>query len=348
MAEFYAGAGLTRGLTPEAATAQSTLDYVRNVEATVRFYGEGEDVIVQRLAAEGRNFLDAFVTQEQVVVSWNQAQLGESLVAIYPAEGTLWADHPLALLELGGPDEIPVSDNQRRTYRAFVEFITSLPAQNILLAAGYRPADMAIQLGEGDSPFAHSAAVDWRQPHTKRPTNVYLVVDTSGSMEGAKMQLTQSALHAFIDQIRGDRDQVGLISFASDVEMLRPLQPLDDVERDALHHAVDRMVAQGNTALIDGVWAALSELQAGSHTDAINAIVVMTDGQENNSQHQIKALYHELQNEQGAQVVVFTIAFGSNADEKLMRAMAELGGGQFRRASETDIEELYKIISTYF
>ena len=368
LAEFYAGAGLTRGLTPEAATAQSTLDYVRNVEATVRFYGEGEDVIVQRLAAEGRNFLDAFVTQEQVVVSWNQAQLGESLVAIYPAEGTLWADHPLALLELGGPDEIPVSDNQRRTYRAFVEFITSLTAQNILLAAGYRPADMAIQLGEGDSPFAHSVAVDWRQPqttlqipsasvvevvqnvwwYTKRPTNVYLVVDTSGSMEGAKMQLTQSALHAFIDQIRGDRDQVGLISFASDVEVLRPVQPLDDAGRDALHHAVDRMVAQGNTALIDGVWAALSELQAGNHTDAINAIVVMTDGQENNSQHQIKALYHELQNEQGTQVVVFTIAFGSNADEKLMRAMAELGGGQFRRASETDIEELYKIISTYF
>ena len=74
LAEFYAGAGLTRGLTAEAATAQATLDYVKAVESTVRFYGEGEDVIVQRLAEEGRSFLDAFVGQERVVVDWNRKQ----------------------------------------------------------------------------------------------------------------------------------------------------------------------------------------------------------------------------------------------------------------------------------
>ncbi len=101
LAEFYAGAGLTRGLTTETATQQSTLDYVRAVEATVRFYGEGEDVILQRLSVEGRSFLDAFVTQEQTVIAWNNTLPAEQLVALYPAEGTLWADHPLALLELG-------------------------------------------------------------------------------------------------------------------------------------------------------------------------------------------------------------------------------------------------------
>jgi Ca-activated chloride channel family protein len=37
LAEFYAGAGLTRGLTVDAATKQATLDYVQAVESTVRF-----------------------------------------------------------------------------------------------------------------------------------------------------------------------------------------------------------------------------------------------------------------------------------------------------------------------
>ncbi len=74
---------------------------MRNVEATVRFYGEGEEVIVERLAEEGRNFLDAFVAQERVVIDWNRADRGDRLVAIYPAEGTLWTDHPMALLNLG-------------------------------------------------------------------------------------------------------------------------------------------------------------------------------------------------------------------------------------------------------
>jgi hypothetical protein len=45
LAEFYAGAGLTRGLTVDAATDPATLDYVQAVEATVRFYGENEDQV---------------------------------------------------------------------------------------------------------------------------------------------------------------------------------------------------------------------------------------------------------------------------------------------------------------
>lgn len=47
-------------------------------------------------------------------------------------------------------------------------------------------------------------------------------------------------------------------------------------------------------------------------------------------------------------VVIFTIAFGQDADEQLLQNIARLGGGQFRRADETDIKELYRIISTYF
>ncbi|HQE92312.1 MAG TPA: substrate-binding domain-containing protein [Anaerolineae bacterium] len=369
LAEFYAGAGLTRGLTPEAATAQTTLDYVRAVEGTVRFYGEGEDVIVQRLAAEGRNFLDAFVAQEQVVIAWNQTQSGERLVALYPAEGTLWADHPLALLELGASDETPLTANQRRTYQTFVTFLTSPDVQRQLLAAGYRPANLDIRLDEAGSPFAGSTAADWRQPqttlqipaasvvevvqnvwwYTKRPTNVYLVVDTSGSMEESdKIDLTRVALRSFVEQIRGDRDQVGLIAFASEVNTLRSLQPLDDAGRADLNRAIDQLRATGNTALIDGVWEAYTELTLRGNPEAINAIVVMTDGQENNSRHSFAELQQRLRQEHGTSVVIFTIAFGGDADEKLLRSMAEVGGGQFRRAQETDIEELYKIISTYF
>ena len=367
LAEFYAGAGLTRGLTEETATAETTLDYVRAVEATVRFYGEGEDVIVQRLAAEGRNFLDAFVAQEQIVIAWNQTQSGERLVAIYPAEGTLWADHPLALLELGMPGEMPITDNQRRTYQAFVDYLISAEVQKQLLGVGYRPADLDIRLDGTGSPFTGDA-VDWRQPqttlqippanvvevvqnvwwYTKRPTNVYLVVDTSGSMEGNKITLTRTALRSFVDQMRGDRDQVGLITFATNVSLVRPLQPLDDAGRTQLNGAIDRLIASGNTALIDGVWEAYSRLLTEGNPESINAIVVMTDGQENSSRQSLSAMQRRIQQESGMQIVIFTIAFGSDADEKLMQTMAEMGGGQYRRADETDIEDLYKIISTYF
>ena len=370
LAEFYAGAKLTRGLTEEAATNQTTLDYVRAVESTVRFYGEGEEVIMQRLADEGRAFLDAFVAQERVVIEWNRNPKGERLVAIYPAEGALWTDHPLALVELGTPhDDLAVTDNQRLTYQAFGEFLVSADAQTVLLKAGYRPADLGIDLGSGDSPFANTDAVDWRQPqttlqmpspavvevvqnfwyYTKRPTNVYLVVDTSGSMEeGNKLARTKEALRAFVGQIKGDRDQIGLLEFANGSKNFTPLRPLQENVRSDLLTQIDRMEPIGGTALIDAVYTAANDLLAQNDSDAINALVVMTDGQENESSYSLNDLNDLLQSHPNQRLVIFTIAFGSDADENLLQEMAKIGNGQFRRASETDIEELYKIISTYF
>jgi Ca-activated chloride channel family protein len=184
--------------------------------------------------------------------------------------------------------------------------------------------------------------------YTKRPTNVYLVVDTSGSMAGNKLVLTQDALQAFVNQIQGNRDQVGLIEFGSGVKSFEPLQPLDDERRRALSRRIDALEANGDTALIDAVWQAHESLQETADTEAINAIVVMTDGQENHSHRDIFELEQRLRREQAVTVVTFTIAFGRNADEGLLRRIADAGDGQFRRADETDIEELYKIISTYF
>ena len=368
LAEFYAGAGLTRGLTAEIANQQSVLDYVRDVEATVRFYGEGEDVIVQRLEQEGQSFLDAFVAQEQTVIAWNQGRSdNDRLIALYPKEGTLWTDHPLALLELGAADATAVTDNQRRTFAAFGEFLLNSESQSAFLAAGYRPADVGIDLSATGSPFAGTDAVDPSQPkttlqipsaavvevvqnvwyYTKRPTNVYLVVDTSGSMAGEKMERTRIALQSFVSQIQGDRDKVGIVEFGSGVKRFEALRSLKDGSRDEMVEIIAGMEADGYTALLDAVWQAQEDLQTVADSQAINAIVVMTDGQENDSYRNMNDLRQAFGNAQ-TPVVVFTIAFGSDADDDLLEELARIGGGQFRRADETDIEELYRILSTYF
>ncbi|MBP7962885.1 MAG: substrate-binding domain-containing protein [Caldilineaceae bacterium] len=371
LAEFYAGAGLTRGLTAEAATNQATLDYVKSVEATIQFYGEGEEVIVQRLAAEGRNFLDAFVAQERSVIDWNRQHPNDRLVAIYPAEGTLWTDHPLALLEIGADESRPVTDNQRRTFQAFTQFLLGGDVQASLLANGFRPADLSLQLDQGSSPFASPGtppAVQWREPqttlqipspevvdvvqnvwsYTKRPTNVYLVVDTSGSMEGEKLTRTQMALLAFVEQIQGSRDKVGIIEFGSGVKNFEPLREVDDVGRQRMSALIESMQADGYTALIDATYAGVEDLHLLAEDGAINALVVMTDGNENDSRYNLNDLQALVDQPNRVPVVVFTIAFGTDVDDALLQEMARLGSGQFRRADETDIEELYRIISTYF
>lgn len=365
LAEFYAGADKTRGLTIEDAQHQATLDYVGAIEKTVRYYGEGEWAVVQQVLEKGPAYLDAFVCQEQLVIYFNsQADAPARLVAIYPVEGSLWEDHPLALLET--PD---LTDEQRLVFGHFRDYLLSQEAQMLILSYGYRPADLSIPLDDPASPIKPETGVNPAEPqttlqvpspavvevvkdawwYTKRHTNVYLVVDTSGSMRGEKLANAQEALRVFLDQIKGDMERVGLMEFSSQVNNIIPLDELSQNRAD-LTAAVEELEAGGDTALLDAINAAYVRLQELNDSERINAIVAMTDGRENKSSISSRELTQKMQagNERGVPIVVFCIAYGDDADHRTLEALAEATDGQVRKGDLESIRQLYKILSTYF
>jgi Ca-activated chloride channel family protein len=366
LAEFYAGAGVRRGLTVEMAQDPQTLAFVSAIEKTVRYYGEGELAVIRRAVQEGPKSLDAFVTPEQLVVAFNTGAFGKPparLIALYPAEGTLWADHPLALLET--PD---LTANQRRTFQALKEYLLSAEAQKEILRAGYRPADLSLSLAGPDSPLTAANGVDPAQPQTtlqlppadvvavvqnawaaaKRRANVILVVDTSGSMRGEKLTNVQAALRTFLAQIPSDQERIGLVEFNSTVTNIIELDTLAK-NRPALVREIDGLQANGNTAFLDAVRTAYRRLQQTGDTERINAIVAMTDGRENASRVTLQQLTAEIQaGNQKLPIIIFAVAYGSDADYRLLETLAQASGGQVRAGTPETIKELYKILSSYF
>ncbi|MCE5259540.1 MAG: VWA domain-containing protein [Chloroflexi bacterium] len=363
LAIFYAGAGITRGLDEATATAPQTIAYVSELEKTVSHYGEAEEKVIQQVEAQGRSYLDAFVIQEQLLVQYNIAH-PSSLVAVYPVEGTLWADHPLALLEL--PD---LTDDQRLAYDLFKQFLLSTEVQQYLLSEGYRPADLEVKLDSAGSVLTKANGVDSAQPYTtlqvpnsevvdvvlnawaytKRPANIYLVADVSGSMEGDKLASAQEALSAFIQQIPNDTERVGLIAFSSSAREVVPLTMIG-TGREQLEQAISGLSANGNTALLDGVSLGFTKLQDLDDRERINAIVVMTDGKENNSVIRLSSLTRELEaaSKSSLPVLVFCIAYGEDAELQPLESMAQATGAFARSSGTTDISDLYKTLSTYF
>lgn len=370
LAEFYAGAGINRGLTEALATSDTTLAYVKKVEGTVRFYGEGESAVLDRLKSDGTSLLDAFVAQEQIVLRWNSENPGQKLVAIYPVEGTLWADHPLALLERYADfDHSPLTTPQRDTFYEFNRYLLGNDIQKQILAGGFRPVNLNIDLQANGSPFKSNPSVDALQPKTtlqlppypviqviedyrtyiKKPTNVVLVVDTSGSMaDASKLPRVQTALLSFIGNIKGQKDRLELIDFSDHIKYNSGLLQVNPTHKDEITRWVSQMNADGNTAVLDSVLSAFDDLQKLGDTQAINAIVVMTDGRENSSTRtSLSQLQKTLANAK-VPVVVFSIAFGKDADVTIMKSVAQVTKGQFRQAETINIEELYQLISTYF
>jgi Ca-activated chloride channel family protein len=185
--------------------------------------------------------------------------------------------------------------------------------------------------------------------YTKRRANIYLVADVSSSMTGEKLADAKDALRAFLDQVESDQERVGLIAFASEVREVEPLTQLDS-GRPALEAAVDNLRAQGNTALIDGVYTALVKLRDLNDRERINAIVVMTDGMENRSRNNLATLTRSLGQSSASDlpVLVFCVAYGKDADLDALERISAAAGGFTERGTEETIRRLYEALSTYF
>jgi Ca-activated chloride channel family protein len=185
--------------------------------------------------------------------------------------------------------------------------------------------------------------------YTKRKTNVYLVADVSGSMQGEKLEQAREAFLTFLSSIKAENERVGLITFSSSAFEEVPLADLA-TNRAVLRSGITDLSAGGDTALLDAVYLAYQKLQELREGERINAIVVMTDGKENNSRIRLGELAAELRrgSQTGLPVVVFCVAYGSDADMGTLEEISSATGGQTRRGSPETIQQLYKLLSTYF
>ena len=370
-AEFYAAAGKTSHLTKEDLSRPSAREYVRRVEQTVQQYGgESEDQVLARLLDRRSRALDAFVGQEALVVRFNRQARDERLLAIYPKEGTLWMDHPLALLE--GPWLAP---EHRRAFQELAEFLRSPTMQRVVLQEGYRPVDLRISLDDADSQIKLANGVDPSQPQTmlqmpaysvlesirnawallKRPANIYLVADVSGSMEGEKLRRAKEALLSFVGQVGSESDRLALATFSSDVREVVALGALAE-NRGRLTAATNGLQAGGNTALYDAILYASERLHGERQEDRINAVLVMTDGKENASRRvrargdplALVGALQELERKSGTPVLVFAVAYGEDADFAVLQQISESTRGQAYRGNPETIRKLYQLLSAFF
>src|SRR5262245_797927 len=109
------------------------------------------------------------------------------------------------------------------------------------------------------------------------PRDLVLVLDTSGSMRGPKMEQARKALKYCLDNL-GKGDRFGLINFATTVNKYR--DNLSAVDADQISQAkkwVDELEATGGTAIYDALEAAL-ELRTRDDSRTFT-IVFFTDGQ---------------------------------------------------------------------
>jgi Ca-activated chloride channel family protein len=363
LAEAYAGAKKTRDLSLADLGKKPTRDFVSGVEKTIVHYGKSTGLFSDKMLERGPSYLSAAVLYENLVIqSYDQKRDATfPLVAIYPVEGTFWSDHPYAVLDAPwvGPEE-------REAAQKFLAFLKDKPQQSRALALGFRPADTSIPM---DSPIDAAHGVDPKQPQTlldvpdaatldgllalwrenKKTADVALVFDKSGSMGGRPLAQAKSGAKAFLDSL-GDRDQVSLAFF--DNKLYPAVGPLAlGAHRKDITERIDGVIASGGTALYDATEAAFRGAmdRAKAEPNRIHAVVVMTDGKDENSAMTLDTLLHDLSVEGGeAPVKVFTIAYGEQAGGEVLGKIAEAAQGTSAKGSVETIVQVYRDMASFF
>jgi Ca-activated chloride channel homolog len=319
------------------------------------------------------NFVSAVPLDEKSVWDYNRGNAGGledgaerakpdvPLVAIYPKEGTLEADHPWVVLRAPWVD-----DAKRRAAASFLDYLRSEPVQARFQAAGFRTsegrpgpqlsqangllADQPARVLAPPSPKVVAAALESWNAARKR-SNVLAVYDVSGSMKevvpgsGGKTKMdivkqaagqalalfapeTNLGTWLFSTNLAGTRDWVESVPIGPTNARL----PDGKIRRQVLTEALNRLQAtNGDTGLYDTTLAAFRALQRSYAPQRINIVVLLTDGINDDPSGGIDRaeLLRRLKAEQDKDrpVRIITIAYGANADAASLKMISDTTGG---------------------
>jgi Ca-activated chloride channel family protein len=362
VAEYYYATGKKEGLLEKDIAKARPI--VKDIERSIVHYGDTTLFIADQLRKSGPGYASAVAMEEATLVAFNQDRGSQpKLVAIYPEEGTFFSDNPY--ITLNAPW---VTADQKAGAASFGTYLADNVDATKAAKYGFRAADLQ---AEPKPPLTASNGVDPKQPTRelgrpeprvldalrrawrldRKPANVLLVLDTSGSMtQENRLASAKQGLSAFIAQVQ-PQDNVGLTIFSDRIQPLVPIAPVKG-NRAQLRRIVSNLVADGGTAIYDATAAGVQQVAQRADSSRINAVVLLTDGEDTDSARSVDQVVRELeaQGDSTKRVRVFTIAYsaGAAAAAANLTRIAAASGGKDYVGKTSDIESVYRSISSFF
>ncbi|WP_308341043.1 substrate-binding domain-containing protein [Streptomyces sp. JJ36] len=302
----------------------------------------------------------------------------QRLRLFYPRDAATVLDYPYTLLDAAG-----LSTGQTRAASRFQTLLGGAEGRSVLRRHGFRPpgaqADPELVRTAGgrepqpttDAPVEPPSAEETDAARglwtvTIQSERITTVVDASASMAQpvpgrpgqTRMDVTRSALIQALGQFTAD-DEIGLWEFAlrldgdRDHRTLVPAARLGDpagdggTQRDRLLTALAglRTVPYGATGLHDTVLAAYEQARKGYAEGRFNAVVVLTDGADQDPDGaSLRAAVRGLRESArpGRPLPLIVIAIGPDADERSCRRLAEATGGSAHRVD--DPAQIHRVV----
>ncbi len=356
------------GKRPEQLTVADVQQYqtqIQTIQSKVTRYGVSTDTLATDMVKNGSFWASIGSVYESSVIQANsnlQAG-GTPYQAIYPK--ATFTSNMRAIL----PAAPWVSADEKAAAQNVIEYLRSPSSQKIATELGLRPGMPGVELGSkftpqfGVNPEANYDSLRPPQPEVvaamlkswqefaKKPSQVVVVVDSSGSMEGNKLPAVQNTLRHYIETL-GPKEKIALIDFDSEI---RPPIQVDGTPqgRDRGMQFIASLQVDGGTNLYDSALYARNWLQQNLRQDAINAVVILTDGEDSGSQISLNQLRQELEKSNfnsDQRIAFFTVGYGEEGEfnPEVLQQIAQLNGGYYRKGDPETISVLMSDLQVEF
>ncbi|MGK3958652.1 substrate-binding domain-containing protein [Arthrobacter sp. R4] len=384
-ASYGAAGGSPGGLDDMDLDAPSLVEKVRAVElGTSHYMATPEHFLWHAREADDAGkvseFLSAVIVDEKSVWDYNRGVVSEDgitkhpgpapkepLTAIYPQDGVHVADNPAVIL-----DGDWVGSQQRLAAQDFIAFAVTEQGQNVVMASGYRTIQGKVDTGVADTgryaqtlqplPLPRREALVSMQdsfPDVRKRARALFLLDVSESMVQepgvTKLQRAKDAVQKALGHFTGE-DEIGLAAFSHVGDgplqpgIVSPVAPFK-TNKDDLLNKLNGLQAVDATPLFEAV-SRFSGDQAKDYKDTfINTIVLLSDGK-NDTTHpgDLNGLSQQLSHQNhSTPVLVFTLAYGPDADVPTLLEIARASGAHYYDATDPNrLEEVLGELVTSF
>lgn len=160
------------------------------------------------------------------------------------------------------------------------------------------------------------------------PTDLYVVLDRSGSMGGEKIVHARAAARELVEQL-GARDRFALITYSSGADTAIALDYASDEKRQIWSQRIDRIGVTGGTNMSSGLDLALSTLTAQRSPFRAVRVLLISDGQVNEGDVSMAGLSQRVRKGLSMDANVSAVGVGFDFNEQLMTQLANVGAGNF-------------------
>jgi Ca-activated chloride channel family protein len=356
------------GKRPEQLTVDDVQRYqnqIQQIQRKVTRYGTSTHSLAEAMVRNGPFWASVGSVYESSVIAAN-ANLPPGqprYEAVYPK--ATFSSNMRAIL----PQAPWVSADEQAAAEQVIAFLRSPDSQKIAAEQGLRPGVPGVPLSVKFSPtfgvnpqpqydsyrppqpeVVDAMLKSW-QEFAKKPSLVAIVIDSSGSMSGNKLPVVQQTIQTYINNL-GPQDQIALIDFDSEI---RPPVQVDGTPtgRDRGLQFVSGLQAEGGTKLYDAALFARNWLRQNRRAEAINAVLVLTDGEDSGSSIGLDQLGEELKKSgfsTDERIAFFTVGYGQEGEfnPEALKQIADLNGGYYAKGNPETISRLMADLQVEF